>query len=288
MERLVAARLVTSDEDSLQIAHEALARAWPRLQDWLADDAQGQQIRHHLATSADAWDAAGAPGQRALPRHPVGPGRGLAGSVGSRPARRSSGHFLDASQQQVDAELRAARERAESETAARHRTRRLAAGLAAVLVLVLVAAGLATYFQRQAVTRADEAAAATVQAEANRLAQLSGTVGGLDTSLLLAVEALNTADTPATRDGLLGRLLEHRHAEQVMPLDGNVSTTALADDGSRLFVGVRDHVATWQVGSSEPPAKVLDIPFNCLGVRRQQQRAVRRRMTRPATSRGSG
>ncbi len=261
MERLVAARLVTSDEDSLQIAHEALARAWPRLQDWLADDAQGQQVRHHLAASADAWDGLGRPDSE-LYR-----GIRLAQAVDWRdqsdpdltPIERD---FLDASQQQVDAELRAARERAESEAAARHRTRRLAAGLAAVLVLALVAAGLATYFQRQAVTRADEAAAATVQAEANRLAQLSGTVGGLDTSLLLAVEALNTADTPATRDGLLGRLLEHRRAEQVMPLDGNVTTTALADDGSRLFVGVRDHVASWQVGSSEPPAKVVDIPFN--------------------------
>ena len=261
MERLVAARLVTSDEDSLQIAHEALARAWPRLQDWLADDAQGQQIRHHLAASADAWDRLGRPDSE-LYR-----GIRLAQAVDWREQADPDlpgveGHFLEASQQQVDAELRAARERAESETAARHRTRRLAAGLAAVLVLVLVAAGLATYFQRQAVTRADEAAAATVQAEANRLAQLSGTVGGLDTSLLLAVEALNTADTPATRDGLLGRLLEHRHAEQVMPLDGNVTTTALADDGSRLYVGLRDHVAGWEVGSREQPAKVMDIPIN--------------------------
>lgn len=261
MERLVAARLVTSDEDSLQIAHEALARAWPRLQDWLADDAQGQQVRHHLAASADAWDRLGRPDSE-LYR-----GVRLAQAVDWRdrsdpdlnPGERD---FLDASQQQVDAELRAAQERAESESAARHRTRRLAAGLAAVLVLALVAAGLATYFQREADTRADEAAAATNQAEANRLAQLSGTVAGLDTSLLLAVEALNTADTPATRDGLLGRLLEHRRAEQVMPIEGNVTTTALADDGSRLFVGVRDHVATWEVGSAEPPVKVVDIPFN--------------------------
>ena len=260
-ERLVAARLVTSDEDSLQIAHEALARAWPRLQDWLADDAQGQHVRHHLAASADAWDRLGRPDSE-LYR-----GIRLAQAADWRdqsdpdltPGERD---FLDASQQHVDAELRAARERAEREAAARHRTRRLAVGLAAVLVLALVAAGLATYFQREADTRADEAATATVQADANRLAQLSGTVGGLDTSLLLAVEALNTADTPATRDGLLGRLLEHRRAQQVMPLEGNVSTTALADDGSRLFVGVRDHVATWQVGSSEPPTKVLDIPFN--------------------------
>jgi DNA-binding SARP family transcriptional activator/WD40 repeat protein len=261
MERLVAARLVTSDEDSLQIAHEALARAWPRLQDWLADDAQGQLVRHHLAASADAWD------RLARPDSELYRGIRLAQAVDWRD---QSGpdltaveqEFLDASQQQVDAELRAAEERAESEASARQRTRRLAGGLAAVLVLALVAAGLATYFQREANTRADEAAAATVQADANRLAQLSGTVGGLDTQLLLAVEALNTADTPATRDALLGRLLEHRRAEQVMPLEGNVNSTALADDGSRLFVAVRDHVATWEVGSTEPPSELLDVTFN--------------------------
>lgn len=261
VEQLVTARLVTSDEGSLQIAHEALARAWPRLQDWLSEDAQGHQIRHHLSVAADAWDRLGHP-ESELYR-----GVRLAQAVDWRdrsgaeltPVERD---FLDASQHQVDAELRAAEQRAEEEAAARRRTRRLAAGLAAVLALALVAAGLATYFQRQADTRADEASVASTQADANRLAQLSSTVDGLDTSLLLAVEAFTTADTPATRDGLLGTLLEHRRAEQVMPLNGNVTTAALTDDGSSLYVGLRDQVAAWQVGTAAPPAKLMDIPIN--------------------------
>ncbi len=261
VERLVAARLVTSDEGSLQVAHEALARAWPRLQDWLAEDAQGQQVRHHLSAAADAWDALGRPDSELY--------RGVRLAQANDWKTRSHPHltpvetdFLAASERQVDAELRAAQQQVEREYGARRRTRRLAVGLSVVLVLALVAAGLATYFQREADDRADEATAASTQAEANRLAQLSGTVGQLDLSLLLAVEAFATADTPATRDGLLTTLLEHRRAEQVLPLAGNVTASALSDDGGILYVGLRDQVVSWDVGSSSPLEKVMDIPVN--------------------------
>ena len=49
IELLVGARLVTSDEGVVEITHEALARAWPRLRGWLDDDVEGQRIRHHLS-----------------------------------------------------------------------------------------------------------------------------------------------------------------------------------------------------------------------------------------------
>ena len=49
------------DEGVLEITHEALARAWPRLRGWLEDDVEGQQVRHHLSGAADAWQALGRP-----------------------------------------------------------------------------------------------------------------------------------------------------------------------------------------------------------------------------------
>ena len=58
---LVGARLVTSDDGVLEITHEALARAWPRLRGWLDDDVEGQRMLHHLSSSADAWDSLGRP-----------------------------------------------------------------------------------------------------------------------------------------------------------------------------------------------------------------------------------
>ena len=52
---------MTSDDDIVELAHEALARAWPRLRGWLDDDADGQRILRHLSLAADAWDAMGRP-----------------------------------------------------------------------------------------------------------------------------------------------------------------------------------------------------------------------------------
>jgi DNA-binding SARP family transcriptional activator/WD40 repeat protein/energy-coupling factor transporter ATP-binding protein EcfA2 len=61
IEALVRARLLTSDEDAIELAHEALARAWPRLRGWLDDDVEGQHVRRHLTAAADSWDNMGRP-----------------------------------------------------------------------------------------------------------------------------------------------------------------------------------------------------------------------------------
>ena len=58
---LIRSRLVMSDASVVEIAHEALAAAWPRLRGWLDDDVDGQRVLHHLATAADAWDSMGRP-----------------------------------------------------------------------------------------------------------------------------------------------------------------------------------------------------------------------------------
>ena len=61
VDRLADARLLTTDEESVQLSHEALAREWPRLKEWLADDVEGQRIMRHLGSAAAAWDAMGRP-----------------------------------------------------------------------------------------------------------------------------------------------------------------------------------------------------------------------------------
>ena len=61
VERLVQARLVTADADVLDLAHETLARAWPRLRGWLDDDLEGQRILRHLSAATESWHAMGRP-----------------------------------------------------------------------------------------------------------------------------------------------------------------------------------------------------------------------------------
>ena len=56
---LVRSRLVTAEEDSYELAHEALARAWPRLQAWLDDDVDGQRVMRHLAARSEEWESSG-------------------------------------------------------------------------------------------------------------------------------------------------------------------------------------------------------------------------------------
>ena len=166
--------------------------------------------------------------------------------------------FLDASQARADAELTEARERARREAAARRRTRRLAVGLAAVLVVALVATGLAVRAQSAAEQASQAADRASLVADANRLAALSTSVVSPDLSFLLAAQGFRLADTPETQDGLLAALAGHRRAVRAVPFPGGLVSTNLGNGGQTLFIqGVRGLVA-WEVFSDELP-RVLDL-----------------------------
>lgn len=52
---LADARLITIDEDSVEVAHEALITEWSRLRDWLIEDREGLRLHRHLTEAAQAW-----------------------------------------------------------------------------------------------------------------------------------------------------------------------------------------------------------------------------------------
>ena len=146
IELLVDARLVTSDEEMVELAHEALARAWPRLRGWLDDDADGQRILRHLALAADTWDAMGRPDAELY--RGVRLTRALEWRDRATPdLNAAEREFLDASQRHADAQRHAARRRRRAVTTA------LAAGLAVTAAL----AAIALVNQRRADHEADRA-----------------------------------------------------------------------------------------------------------------------------------
>ena len=259
VEALVAHRLLTMDSAYLEVAHEALLSAWPRLARWLADDAVGRAVRRHLAPAAQEWAQHGRPADELYrgTRLDAAVEWASRSDAGVTPVERE---FLDGGIALAEAELTAARSRADREAASRARTRRLAVGLSAALVLTLVAAGLAARFQQAADDRATDARTAGKVADANRLAALSTSARSLDLSLLLAAAAMETARTPNTEDGLFDALLTHRHATGVFSLGEQVFETAIGADGRTLFVThfTAETVSSWQVGSSEAPRKVAD------------------------------
>ena len=56
---LAEARLITLNEDSAEVAHEALIREWERLHDWLTQDRDGLRLHRHLTESAREWETRG-------------------------------------------------------------------------------------------------------------------------------------------------------------------------------------------------------------------------------------
>ena len=214
VETLVRRRLLTLDRDHVEVAHEALLVAWPRLARWLEEDSVGRVVRSRLSPDAVDWDREGRPTEQLYRGARLQAAADWADDPRSG-ATALEREFVAAGGALAEQELWDARDRATTEAAARRRTRRLAAGLAVFLVVALVATGVAVVFQRSADRRAAEAETAGTVADANRLAAQASGARSLDLSLLLAANALRTAVTPATEDGLLNALLVHRRATEV-------------------------------------------------------------------------
>jgi hypothetical protein len=55
LQTLVTARLVTSDQEAAEVAHEALIREWPALRQWLNDNREGLRLHRRLSEAAQEW-----------------------------------------------------------------------------------------------------------------------------------------------------------------------------------------------------------------------------------------
>ena len=263
LELLTRARLVTVDDETVEIAHEALLSAWPRLREWLEQDVEGQRVMHHLAGAASAWDALGRP-ESELYR-----GARLVGAlewrdrVGANLAEHES-DYLTASRRLAELDLRRAEERALEET----RTSRRLRGLLIAAVLLLIGA-LVTGFV--AVGQADKAAqqarvadAARVTADANRAGAKALVAPDIDTSLLLAAAAVTLNPDTESRANLLASLDQRSQLlRSVSTVAGAVTDLATRPDGRGVGLYAADSSATLEdpvsgklLGRDRPDATV--------------------------------
>ncbi|WP_299442291.1 BTAD domain-containing putative transcriptional regulator [uncultured Phycicoccus sp.] len=204
VEMLVAARLVTSDGETVELAHESLAQAWPRLRGWLDADTEGQLLLRHLAVAADSWDAMGRPDSELYRGTRLAQVREWH-AAGSADLTRAERDFLQASQTLARTEARSAEERLREHARRNRRLRGLLVAVVAVLAVALVAGGLAVRESRRADAQADlatvrelAAASRAVRAEDPELAVLlaleasAPSLAG-DQPVREAVEALHSA-----------------------------------------------------------------------------------------------
>ncbi|MFJ5551167.1 helix-turn-helix domain-containing protein [Streptomyces sp. NPDC093225] len=59
LEILARARLITLGEDTVDLAHETLITAWPRLHGWIDADREGLRLHRWLTEAAAAWESVG-------------------------------------------------------------------------------------------------------------------------------------------------------------------------------------------------------------------------------------
>ncbi|WP_404384737.1 winged helix-turn-helix domain-containing protein [Knoellia locipacati] len=198
VEQLVSARLLASDGDTIEIAHESLAIAWPRLQSWLDEDVDGLRIMRHISVTAESWDELGRPDSELY--RGTRQARAAEWQARAAPALTAEERaFLAASADLAEREQQATEEQVHRE---RRLNQRLRLGLAATAALLAVAIILGTV----AKANGDRADRQSLTADARRLGAEALRIEDLDQSLLLAAAGVALDDSTETRNYLLDTL----------------------------------------------------------------------------------
>jgi WD40 repeat protein len=254
----VAARLITLSDGRAEVAHEALFREWPRLRGWLADDVAGRDVLRRLARDAAEWGA--------HQRDETLLWRGTRLLAGAEIAQAHDAEitiverdFLDHGQRLLDSEQQAAEDRAAAASAQNSRLRRLLGALVLVLVLALVAGGLALRSRDQADT-------ARAAAEAKRLAATAVTEDYLDLALLSAVEAVRSERSPETYGALLTLLGRLPDVLTQVRTRNRFLGGAPSPDRRTVYLWENEPVLRAIVATTGDPRWTIDLPGPALWV----------------------
>ncbi|WP_281280831.1 BTAD domain-containing putative transcriptional regulator [Nocardioides guangzhouensis] len=247
---LVGTRLVTSDDGVVELAHEALARAWPRLGAWLQEDVDGQRILHHLTGAADAWNSLGRPDSELYRGTRLAKAlewRGRSGSV----LTPDEAAFLDRAEAVALGEQRAARDRARAQARLIQRLRVALTGAVVFLALAAVAGAFAVVQKRSADDNAAGALRAATAAEARRAGARALVSEDTDESMLLAVAGVKLDDSPETRSSLLGALARRPGLIESTQLTGpHIISFDMSPDGRTVATYDKtNHVRLYATGT---------------------------------------
>jgi WD40 repeat protein/DNA-binding SARP family transcriptional activator len=225
---LADARLITTGEETVEVAHEALIREWPRLRDWLNEDREGLRLHRHLTEAAHDWEL--------LEQDPGALYRGarlsqVNGWAAANPDALSALQrgFLAASNEleqreaaereaQRQGELQAALTLADIQQRSATRLRRrnrviICAGLVTLLLAVL--AGLFGMQSNQNATRADQNAA---QAQSNlNVAQANAATAQAEAQIRATAQAkaMSEAQARATQEAVAEANLIRAEAQRL-------------------------------------------------------------------------
>ena len=200
VDRYLTNRLLVTDyhpitrEPTIEVAHEALLREWPRLREWIDEDRDTIRMRRLISQTTTEWHDT----ERDESILYRGPRLAAADDAARRmPLTAPEHEFLVASHELADRERQAAEQRAAAQARQNTRLRRLLVATAVVLVIALAFGVYAVSQRATANTNARHADAARAEALTRSLAsQAQGLLQAkhYDEALLVATQAQQTAD----------------------------------------------------------------------------------------------
>ncbi|MFD4786138.1 hypothetical protein ACFWN1_03450 [Streptomyces sp. NPDC058459] len=232
LERLARARLVTLNDDTVDLAHEALITAWPRLRMWIETGREQLRAHRRLTHTAGEWA-----------EHGRDDGVLYRGVRLAEWDDRDTGRLNDLEQEF----LAASRDRARAERAAvRRRVRLTVSGLMAAVVALAVLAGVAFVQARRAEAGQALALSRQLVASARGQAELDPELG-----LLLAASAYRTTATDETEAALRQAVFESRVRAVLASHDGQVLGASFSPDGRYLATSGGDGaIRVWRYGTT--------------------------------------
>ncbi|MDX2827040.1 hypothetical protein Sipo8835_25700 [Streptomyces ipomoeae] len=236
LERLVRARLVTLDEENVELAHEALITGWPRLQRWIEEHRERMREHRHLSEAARDWQEHGRdPGilyrgaRLAVADVLFGRGRNDDDLTGRERAFLSASRVAHSMERWTAGRMRS-------------RLRRLTVALSCVVAGALVTGHVAWQEHRAADM-------ARTRAAAREAAALAGRARATDprTGTLLSVAAWRLAPTAESRAALLTALAEPELDVFTGPVQGGEGRVFLTDSGRTLLTVGGGRWSAWDV-----------------------------------------
>ena len=293
LNKLAEARLITIGQETTEVAHEALIQEWDRLREWLDENRDTLRLHRQLTAAAQEWErldhdsdalyrgarlaqaaewAAANPGQLSMQEQLF-----INASLAQEQAQQAAEEArrqreLQAAQKlaeeqrlRAEAEAQRAQEQADSAGKLRRRAVWLALAASGLAALLLAAIGLGMMASRNAA----EAQELTSLATSRELAAAAVNNLPLDPerSVLLALRALETADTLEARNAL-HQALPELHLLRTIPAHiGGAPGVVFSPDGKQLAsLGVDAMTKIWDASSGqllqEMPGDAGEIGYN--------------------------
>ncbi|MET9327800.1 AAA family ATPase [Tsukamurella sp. NPDC003166] len=200
LDRLIESRLVTVGDDGVQLAHEALVQAWPRLSQWVDENRARLRLEHRIRVAAAHWTQAGEPPSLLL-------SSGMLDLIESLSVERPS-RWGEAERRMIAQSAQRREDRLAGERRQVRKLRTVAITAAAFAVIAALAATMAWIGLANTARARDAAAQAHDESTSRQLALESRRLRPRDSALAaqLAVAAYRIFPTVEARSNLLDTL----------------------------------------------------------------------------------